>query len=104
MPLDDEYLKHLLELEYEHSQRVIDKFDEYRARFKDWMITAAAGIAAVAFSSHNSSIFWAGALMVIFFGLARNVLYRYSRRCDCAEPRAGEAPGLCSQIRSRARA
>jgi len=70
MALDEEYLKHLLELEYEHSQRAIDKFDEYRARLKGWMITAAAGIAAVAFSAHNSSIFWAGALMIIFFGLS----------------------------------
>jgi hypothetical protein len=70
MALDEEYLKHLLELEYEHSQRAIDKFDEYRARLKGWMITGAAGIAAVAFSAHNSSIFWAGALMIIFFGLS----------------------------------
>ena len=34
------------------------------------MITGAAGITAVAFSAHTSSIFWAGGLMVLFFGLA----------------------------------
>jgi hypothetical protein len=70
MARDIDYLKHLLELEYDHSQKAIDKFDEYRARLKSWMITGAAGITAVAFSSHNPSIFWAGGLMVLFFGLS----------------------------------
>ena len=55
----------LLELEYDYSQKAIDKFDEYRARLKSWMITAAAGITAVAFSAHSSLIFGAGALMVL---------------------------------------
>jgi hypothetical protein len=32
MARDIDYLKHLLELEYDHSQKAIDKFDEYRAR------------------------------------------------------------------------
>lgn len=70
MARDIDDLKHLLELEYDYSQKAIDKFDEYRARLKSWMITAAAGITAVAFSAHNSLIFWAGALMVLFFGLS----------------------------------
>jgi hypothetical protein len=70
MARDVDYLKHLLELEYEHSRSAIDKFDDYRARLKGWMITASAGIAAVAFSARTSSIFWAGALMVVLFGLS----------------------------------
>jgi len=70
MALDEDYLKHLLELEYEHSQRAIDKFDEYRARLKGWMITSAAGVAAVGFSVHAQAIFWAGGLMILFFGLS----------------------------------
>jgi hypothetical protein len=70
MARDVDDLKHLLELEYDYSQQAIDKFDEYRERLKSWMITGAAGIAAVAFSSHNSTIFWAGALMVLFFGMS----------------------------------
>jgi hypothetical protein len=70
MARDINDLKHLLELEYDYSQKAIDKFDEYRARLKSWMITAAAGITAVAFSAHNSLIFWAGGLMVLFFGLS----------------------------------
>jgi hypothetical protein len=70
MALDKEYLKHLLELEYEHSQRAIDKFDEYRARLKGWMITSAAGVAAVGFSVHSPAIFWAGGLMILCFGLS----------------------------------
>jgi hypothetical protein len=70
MALDEDYLKHLLELEYEHSQRAIDKFDEYRARLKGWMITSTAGVAAVGFSVHSPAIFWAGGLMVLFFGLS----------------------------------
>lgn len=68
--MDEGYLKHLLEIEYEHSQRAIDKFDEYRARLKGWMITAAAGIATVGFTVRNPAIFWAGALMILFFGLS----------------------------------
>lgn len=68
--MDEEYLKHLLELEYEHSQRAIDKFDEYRARLKGWMITVAAGIASIGFTVHNAVIFWAGGLMIFFFGLS----------------------------------
>jgi|ERR1700733_1641891 len=68
--MDEEYLKHLLEIEYEHSQRAIDKFDEYRARLKGWMITAAAGVATVGFTVRNPAIFWAGALMILFFGLS----------------------------------
>jgi hypothetical protein len=40
MDRDLDYLKHLLELEYEHSRSAIDKFDDYRARLKGWMITA----------------------------------------------------------------
>lgn len=68
--MDEEYLKHLLELEYEHSRMAIDKFDEYRARLKGWMITAAAGVATVGFSVHNPAVFWAGALMIIAFGLS----------------------------------
>jgi hypothetical protein len=67
---DKDYLKHLLELEYGLSQEAIDKFDEYRARLKSWMITGSAGIAAVAFSSHTSSVFWAGAVMILLFGIA----------------------------------
>ena len=67
---DRDYLKHLLELEYGLSQDAINKFDDYRARLKSWMITGAAGIATVAFSSRNSSIFWAGVLLVLFFGIA----------------------------------
>src|ERR1035441_982903 len=70
MPRDIDDLKHLLELEYDYTQTAIDKFDEYRARLKSWMITSAAGITAVAFSTHDSSIFWAGGLMVLLFGLA----------------------------------
>jgi hypothetical protein len=70
MARDVEYLKHLLELEYEHSRSAIDKFDNYRATLKGWLITASAGIAAVAFSAHNSSVFWAGGLMVALFGSA----------------------------------
>lgn len=70
MAIDDGYLKHLLEVEYEHSQQAIDKFDEYRARLKGWMITATAGIATVGFSTHNPAIFWSGVLMIIFFGLS----------------------------------
>ena len=70
MARDIDDLKHLLELEYDYSQKAIDKFDEYRARLKSWMITGAAGITAVAFSAHNSLIFWAGGLMVLFFGLS----------------------------------
>jgi hypothetical protein len=68
--MDEEYLKHLLELEYEHSQRAIDKFDEYRARLKGWMITAAAGVATVGFTVRSPEIFWAGGLMILFFGLS----------------------------------
>jgi hypothetical protein len=34
------------------------------------MITSAAGVAAVGFSAHTPAIFWAGALMVLFFGLS----------------------------------
>jgi hypothetical protein len=70
MVIDEEYLKHLLELEYEHSQQAIDKFDEYRARLKGWMITAAAGVATVGFSAHSPEIFWSGGLMIVFFGLS----------------------------------
>jgi hypothetical protein len=70
MARDIQDLKHLLELEYDYSQKAIDKFDEYRARLKSWMITAVAGIAAVAFSAHNSPIFWVGGLMVLLFGLS----------------------------------
>lgn len=68
--MDEGYLKHLLEIEYEHSQRAIDKFDEYRARLKGWMITASAGVATVGFTVRNPAIFWAGALMILFFGLS----------------------------------
>jgi hypothetical protein len=70
MARDVSDLKHLLELEYAYTQQAIDKFDEYRARLKSWLITSAAGLTGVAFSSHNSSIFWAGALMVLFFGVS----------------------------------
>lgn len=70
MIIDEEYLKHLLEVEYEHSQQAIDKFDEYRARLKGWMITAAAGVATVGFSAHSPEIFWVGGLMIVFFGLS----------------------------------
>lgn len=70
MARDQEYLKHLLELEYGLVQQSIDKFDDYRARLKSWMITGVAGIAAVAFSSGNSSVFWSGVMLVIFFGVA----------------------------------
>ena len=70
MATDEDYLKHLLELEYEHSVRAIDKFDEYRARLKGWMITAAAGVAAVGFSVRSPEIFWAGGLMIFFFALS----------------------------------
>lgn len=70
MAIDEDYLRHLLELEYEHSQVAIDKFDEYRARLKGWMITAAAGVATVGFSVHRSAIFWAGGLMIAFFALS----------------------------------
>jgi hypothetical protein len=70
MAIDDDYLKHLLELEYEHSVRAIDKFDEYRARMKGWMITAAAGVATVGFSVRSPEVFWAGGLMIFFFALS----------------------------------
>lgn len=70
MPRNKAELERLLELEYSYSQTAIDKFDEYRARLKGWMITSAAGIAAVAFSAHDSLLFWAGALTVVFFGIA----------------------------------
>lgn len=70
MGMDEEYLKHLLEIEYEHSQQAIDKFDDYRGRLKGWMITAAAGVATVGFSTHNSAVFWSGGLMIVFFGLS----------------------------------
>jgi hypothetical protein len=70
MAIDEEYLKHLLEVEYEHSQQAIDKFDDYRARLKGWMITATAGVATVGFSTHIPAVFWAGALMIAFFGLS----------------------------------
>ena len=70
MTVNEDYLKHLLELEYEHSQRSIENFDEYRARLKGWMITAAAGVATVGFSVRSSAIFWAGGLMIFFFGLS----------------------------------
>jgi hypothetical protein len=70
MSRDLDYLKHLLELEYGYSQQAIDKFDEYRSRLKSWMITGTAGISAVAFSAHNSLIFWAGVALVAFFALA----------------------------------
>jgi hypothetical protein len=70
MPRSKADLERLLELEYGYSQTAIDKFDEYRARLKGWMITSAAGIAAVAFSAHNSLLFWAGALIVLGFGVA----------------------------------
>lgn len=70
MPRNKAELERLLELEYGYSQTAIDKFDEYRARLKGWMITSAAGIAAVAFSAHNSLLFWTGAVIVIFFGVA----------------------------------
>jgi hypothetical protein len=70
MSRDRDYLKHLLELEYEHSRLAIDKFDDYRARLKGWMITASAGIAAVAYSAHTTSIFWAGGVMVVLFELS----------------------------------
>jgi hypothetical protein len=70
MARDADYLKHLLELDYEHARSAVDKFDDYRARLKGWMITASAGVAAVAFSARTSSVFWAGALMVVLFGLS----------------------------------
>ena len=70
MAMDEEYLKHLLELEYEHSRMAIDKFDDYRARLKGWMITASAGVATVGFTVHNAVIFWAGGLMILSFGLS----------------------------------
>jgi len=66
MVIDEEYLRHLLEVEYEHSQQAI----EYRARLKGWMITAAAGVATVGFSAHSPEIFWSGGLMIVFFGLS----------------------------------
>jgi hypothetical protein len=70
MVIDDDYLKHLLEVEYEHSQQAIDKFDDYRGRLKKWMITAVAGVATVDFSTHSPEIFWSGTVMILFFGLS----------------------------------
>jgi hypothetical protein len=67
MSRNKEDLMHLLELDYSYSQQAIENFDEFRARLKSWMITAAAGISAVAFSAHSPAVFWAGALMVVFF-------------------------------------
>jgi hypothetical protein len=57
MPRSKAELGRLLELEYNYSRTAIDKFDEYLARLKGWMITSAAGIAAVAFSAHDSLLF-----------------------------------------------
>ena len=103
MARDINDLKHLLELEYDYSQKAIDKFDEYRARLKSWMITAAAGITAVAFSAHNSLIFWAGGLMVLFFGLSEmsyvdiqeDVIVRNRELKNCStrsvDPRSGRS-------------
>ena len=70
MARDPEYLKHLLEIEYGLSQESIDKFDDYRARLKGWMITGAAGVTAVAVSSRTSEVFWADVLLTVFFAVS----------------------------------
>jgi hypothetical protein len=93
--MDKEYLKHLLEVEYEHSQQAIDKFDEYRARLKGWMITAAAGVATFGFSAHSAAIFWTGGLMIGFFGLSE--MYFIDIQGD-AEARNQELAKLLDQL------
>jgi hypothetical protein len=95
MAIDEDYLKHLLELEYEHSVRAIDKFDEYRARLKGWMITASAGVAAVGFSVRSPEIFWAGGLMIFFFALSE--LYYIDIQED-ASRRSRELEKLIDQL------
>lgn len=70
MARDIEYLKHLLELEYDYSEKAIDKFDEIRARLKGWMVTGATGVTAAAFAVRDSSVFWAGVVMVVLFAFS----------------------------------
>lgn len=93
--MDEEYLKHLLEVEYEHSQQAIDKFDEYRARLKGWMITAATGVATFGFSARSAAIFWTGGLMIFFFGLSE--MYFIDIQGD-AEARNRELAKLLGQL------
>jgi hypothetical protein len=70
MARDSEHLRHLLELEYEYAEKAVDKFDEFRARLKSWVLTGATGITAAAFAVRDSRVFWAGVLMVILFAIS----------------------------------
>ncbi len=63
-------LMEVLMVDYENCRQSIDKFDEYRARLKSWMITTTAGLVAVSFSSKEYIILWFGLAIVPLFALS----------------------------------